>query len=62
MTTRGIKRTYIDTNECNITKALIEAEELSIPKSSGKNINNTILEEQTEGIQTTYIAGHLELV
>ena len=31
-----IEWTYIDTNKANITKATLEAAELSIPKSSGK--------------------------
>ena len=34
--TTSIELTYIDTNEANKTKAILEAAELSIPKSSGK--------------------------
>ena len=34
--TTSIEWTYIDTNEAYITKAILEAAELSIPKSSGK--------------------------
>ena len=34
--TTSIELTYIDTNEANITKAILEAAELPIPKSSGK--------------------------
>ena len=35
-TTTSIESTDVDTNETNITKAILEAAELSIPKSSGK--------------------------
>ena len=35
--TTSIEWTDIDTNEANITKAILEAAELSIPMSSGKN-------------------------
>ena len=45
-TTTNIEWTDVDTNEINITKAILEAAELAIPKSSGKNISDTILEEQ----------------
>ena len=34
--TTSIERTDVDTNEANITKAILEAAELAIPKSSGK--------------------------
>ena len=32
----SIEWTYVDTNEANIAKAILEAEELATPKSSGK--------------------------
>ena len=35
--TTNIEWTYIDTNEANITNPILEAAELSIPKSSGKH-------------------------
>ena len=35
-TTTSIECTYIDTNEANITNAILDTAELSIPKSSGK--------------------------
>ena len=34
--TTSIEWTEVDTNEANITKAILEAAELAIPKSSGK--------------------------
>ena len=65
--TTSIEWTVIDTNEANITKAIQEAAEFSIPKSSGKSStpywNNNMgtrmakLQYQTKGIQTTYITG-----
>ena len=36
MTSTSIKWTDVDTNEANITNAILEAAELAIPKSSGK--------------------------
>ena len=44
--TTSIEWTDVDTNEANITKAILEAAELAIPKSSGNTSAITILEEQ----------------